>query len=210
MNLPNLHRRFSIPCASRWESHECVIARANHHVTYPANIQLVAAMNPCRCGKAGEPGHVCARGRRCQADYQARISGPLLDRIDLRIQVPAVSATELIQSRTGETSAVVAKRVARARELQAARFRKIGLPSLLVNAQCPASVVEDIARPDDAGTALLQRAAEQMKFSARGYHRVLKLARTLADLDGAETVGRLHLAEAISYRLPGEEMSAAA
>ncbi|MCR9137235.1 MAG: YifB family Mg chelatase-like AAA ATPase [Alphaproteobacteria bacterium] len=192
------------------ESAESVIARANHHVSYPANIQLVAAMNPCRCGRAGEPGHVCARGRRCQADYQARISGPLLDRIDLRITVPAVTATDLIRPGASESSDAVAARVAMARERQKDRYMRLGLPAIVANAHCPTAVIEEVATPDAAGAALLQSAAEQMKFSARGYHRILKVARTLADLDGADRIGRLHLAEAISYRVVGDGMAIAA
>ncbi len=108
------------------EAGECMIARANSRVTYPARIQLVAAMNPCRCGMAGEPGYRCARGPRCQTDYQARISGPLLDRIDLRIEVPAVSASDLIRPGTAERSAAVAARVARARMIQRERFERLG------------------------------------------------------------------------------------
>ena len=192
------------------ESGECIIARANHHVSYPARIQLVAAMNPCRCGMAGEPGHTCARGPRCQADYQARISGPLLDRIDLRIIVPAVTAADLIKPGTSESSADVARRVARARERQKQRFADLDVPAATANALCPTSLIETVAGPDAAGTALLHEAAERMKFSARAYHRVLKVARTLADLDGAAEVGRMHIAEAISYRLPGDGMAAAA
>ncbi|MEX3011170.1 YifB family Mg chelatase-like AAA ATPase [Hoeflea sp. TYP-13] len=192
------------------ESGECIIARANHHVSYPARIQLIAAMNPCRCGMAGEPGHVCARGQRCQADYQARISGPLLDRIDLRISVPAVTAVDLIKPGNSESSADVAQRVAMARERQKERFRELGQPGITSNALCPTSLIEEIAAPDTPGTELLQNAAEQMKFSARAYHRVLKVARTLADLEGASNVGRMHIAEAISYRLAADGLAAAA
>jgi magnesium chelatase family protein len=192
------------------ETGECVIARANHRVAYPARIQLVAAMNPCRCGMAGEPGYRCARGPRCQADYQARISGPLLDRIDLKIDVPAVSAADLIRPAKAESSAVVAERVARARSLQRERFDRLGVASATTNAHCPTALVEQIAAPDAAGLALLRDASEKMNFSARAYHRVLKVARTLADLEGAENVGRLHLAEAISYRMIGERMAQAA
>ncbi len=192
------------------ETGECMIARANHRVTYPARFQLIAAMNPCRCGMAGEPGHRCARGPRCQTDYQARISGPLMDRIDLRIDVPAVSATDLIRPGKAETSAAIAERVTRARMLQAERARSIGASAGTTNAHLSNSVIEEIARPDDAGASLLQDASEKIGFSARAYHRVLKVARTLADLDGAETVGRIHLAEAISYRIAGERLAAAA
>ncbi len=186
------------------ESGEAVIARANHRVTYPARIQMVAAMNPCRCGHAGEPGHQCRRGERCVTDYQARVSGPLLDRIDLRIEVPAVTAVDLIGPAASESSAVVAARVAEARKIQEQRFFDLGL-ACRTNAQAPASIVETMARPDTNGLAFLHDIAERLQLSARGYHRVLKLARTLADLDGVPEVSRIHLAEALSYR--GQDMS---
>jgi len=192
------------------EGGECVIARANHRVSYPAKFQLIAAMNPCRCGMAGEPGHSCARGPRCMTDYQARISGPLMDRIDIRIDVPAVSAADLIRPTRAETSADVARRVARAREIQQERFQSAGAKGIGTNARCSTSMIEKFAEPDASGLQLLRDAAEKMKFSARGYHRVLKVARTLADLDGNPTVGRIHLAEAISYRIAGERLTAAA
>lgn len=189
---------------------ECMIARVNHRVTYPARIQLVAAMNPCRCGMAGEPGYRCARGERCRADYQARISGPLLDRIDLRIEVPAVSAGDLIRPGAAENSAAVAGRVARARAIQSERFERLGVAGVMTNAHCPAAMIEIIAAPDAAGMALLSDASEKLGFSARAYHRLLKVARTLADLEGCGKVGRLHLAEAISYRMSAQRMAQAA
>ena len=192
------------------ETGECIIARANHRVSYPASIQLVAAMNPCRCGMAGEPGHTCARGPRCAADYQARISGPLMDRIDIRIDVPAVSAADLIRPMPAEKSADVARRVAAARERQRERLEHAGYPAILTNALCSTSLIEKFAEPDASGLQLLRDAAEKLKFSARGYHRVLKVARTLADLDDKDTVGRIHLAEAISYRMAGERLATAA
>ncbi|MBX3581880.1 MAG: YifB family Mg chelatase-like AAA ATPase [Rhizobiaceae bacterium] len=191
------------------ETGECVIARANHRVAYPARIQLVAAMNPCRCGMAGEPGYRCARGPRCLADYQARISGPLLDRIDLRIEVPAVSANDLIRPGRSESSAAVAARVLSARRIQHERFAALGVPAS-TNAHCPTTLIEDVALPDAAGLALLREASEKLGFSARAYHRVLRVARTLADLDGSDGVGRIHLAEAISYRMSSERMAQAA
>ncbi len=186
------------------ESGDAVIARANHRVTYPARIQLIAAMNPCRCGHAGEPGHVCRRGERCVTDYQTRVSGPFLDRIDLRIDVPAVTAADLIGPASSESSAEVAKRVADARKIQESRFFDFGL-TCKTNAQAPASVVEEMTRPDAQGIAFLHEAADRLRLSARGYHRVLKLARTLADLDSVEEVSRIHLAEALSYR--GQDLS---
>ncbi len=192
------------------ETGECIIARANHRVSYPASIQLVAAMNPCRCGMAGEPGHSCARGPKCMSDYQGRISGPLMDRIDIRIDVPAVSAADLIRPMPAERSADVARRVAAARERQRERFEQAGFPRVLTNARCSTALIEKIAEPDPGGLQLLRDAAEKLKFSARGYHRILKVARTLADLDGKDTVGRIHLAEAISYRMVGERLATAA
>jgi magnesium chelatase family protein len=194
------------------ETGEVSIARANHRATYPARFMLVAAMNPCRCGKANEPGFTCRRGpnTRCTADYQARISGPLLDRIDLQIEVPAVTAADLILPPPTEGSREVAERVAAARERQAARYAAIGLPHIRSNAAVSGTVLEDVARPEDSGLALLREAADAMRLSARGYHRVLRVARTLADLDGADTVGRVHLAEALSYRALTDEIRRAA
>lgn len=192
------------------ETGDCMIARVNHRTTYPARIQLVAAMNPCRCGMAGEPGYRCVRGERCRTDYQARISGPLLDRIDLRIEVPAVSASDLIRPERAESSSAVAARVARARKIQSERFERLGIAGAGTNAHCPPAVIETIAAPDAAGMALLSDASEKLGFSARAYHRVLKVARTLADLEASETVGRIHLAEAISYRMSSERLARAA
>jgi magnesium chelatase family protein len=183
------------------ENGEVAVSRANHRVTYPARFMLVAAMNPCRCGNAFEPGYACKRGRidRCTGDYQARISGPLMDRIDLRIEVPAVTAADLILPPPAEGSAEVAARVAAARDIQLARYAAAGLPHIRTNAEAPASVLEEIAK-------LLRDAAETMRLSARGYHRVLRVARTLADLDHADKIGRLHLAEALSYRALAEDV----
>lgn len=193
------------------ESGEAIIARANHRVTYPARFQLVAAMNPCRCGLAGEPGHACRRGPRCASDYQERLSGPFLDRIDLRIEVPAVTASDLIQPGRSEASAAVATRVARARQTQAERYSELASGTIIdTNARCPSALMEEIAETDAGCRALLGEAADRMKLSARGYHRVLKVARTIADLDGSQTVGRMHLAEALAYRSTGERLLAAA
>lgn len=183
------------------ESGNVLIARANHRITYPARFQLIAAMNPCRCGHASEPGYVCRRqpNERCMAQYQARLSGPLLDRIDLSIEVPAVSAADLMAPAQAESSASVAARVLRARQLQEARYRALGLDDG-TNAACPANLLPEVAEPDNEGQTLLRHAAEAMRLSGRGYHRVLKVARTLADLDGEAKVRRLHIAEALTYR----------
>jgi magnesium chelatase family protein len=192
------------------ESGESIIARANYRISYPSRLQLVAAMNPCRCGMAGEPGHVCRRGQRCVDDYQARLSGPFLDRIDIRIEVPAVTAADLILPAPSEPSGAVAKRVAAARTIQVERYAALAVKGVSTNAQCAPSLIETVAHPDAAAVALLRNAAEATRLSARGYHRVLKVARTLADLDGADTVGRIHLAEALSYRVVGDRLAAAA
>jgi magnesium chelatase family protein len=191
---------------------EVAIARANHRVTYPARFMLIAAMNPCRCGRANEPGFACKRGAnaRCAAEYQARLSGPLIDRIDLHIEVAAVTAADLILPPPAEGSREVAARVARARAIQSERYAAIGLAQLRTNADAHGSVLEDVARPDAAGLALLRDAADAMRLSARGYHRVLRVARTLADLDGVDKVGRVHLAEALSYRSLVDEVRRAA
>jgi magnesium chelatase family protein len=188
------------------------VSRANHRVTYAARFMLVAAMNPCRCGHAFEPGFSCKRNRieRCTADYQSRISGPLMDRIDLRIEVPAVSAADLILPPPAEGSKEVAARVAAARDVQAARYAALGLANIRTNSEAPAAILEKIAQPDAAGTKLLHEASESMRLSARAYHRVLRVARTLADLDGSDSITRLHLAEALSYRALADDVARAA
>ncbi|WP_417771258.1 YifB family Mg chelatase-like AAA ATPase [Stappia sp.] len=190
------------------EAGQTVIVRANHRTSYPSRVQLIAAMNPCRCGHAGEPGHTCRRGERCASEYQARLSGPLLDRIDLRIEVPAVSAVDLMGGGAAESSADVALRVAAARRIQSQRYAALGAPAR-TNAQTGARLIEEVARPDASGLMLLQEAAESLHLSARGYHRVLKVARTLADLDASADVRRIHLAEALSYRGAALERRAA-
>src|SRR5665213_3181098 len=194
------------------ETGEVSIARANHRVTYPARFMLVAAMNPCRCGRANDPGFACKRGpnTRCVAEYQGRLSGPLLDRIDLHIEVPAVTATDLILPPPSEGSREVAARVARARDIQVERYAALGLTGVRTNAQAHGPVLEEIARADGTGLALLRDAAEQMRLSARGYHRVLRVARTLADLDGAKQIIRQPLPAALSYRALADEVRRAA
>jgi magnesium chelatase family protein len=192
------------------EAGEVSIARANHRVTYPARFMLVAAMNPCRCGYLSEPGRACGRAPRCALDYQARLSGPLLDRIDLHIDVPAITAADLILPKPAESSREVALRVARARAVQAERYAACGRSDVRVNAQANGPLLDEVAHADKAGLALLQDAAATWRLSARGYHRVLRVARTLADLDGADAVGRSHLAEALSYRTRADEQKRAA
>lgn len=179
------------------ESGRAVVARANRHVTYPARFQLVAAMNPCRCGYLGDAELACSRAPRCANDYQGKISGPMFDRIDIHTVVPAVSAADLGLPPPSEDSATVAARVAFARAIQAERYGDAGIAT---NAEADGAVLEGAATPDDDGKALLVEAADKMRLSARGYHRVLRVARTLADLAGKQTVARMHIAEALSYR----------
>ncbi len=180
------------------------VARANAHVTYPSRFQLIAAMNPCRCGYLDDPGQACSRAPRCAADYQAKISGPLFDRIDLHVDVPAVSIADLSLPPAAESSAPVAARVAAARAIQKKRYAKH--PGARTNADADGVLLEQVVAPDGPARALLGEAADRMGLSARGYHRVLRVARTLADLDtvesggGEATVGRIHIAEALSYR----------
>ncbi|AXC48650.1 ATP-binding protein [Paracoccus suum] len=182
------------------ETGEVVVARASAHIRYPCQFLLIAAANPCRCGYLADPARACSKAPICGADYMSRISGPLLDRFDLRIEVPAVSLDDLSQPPRGEGSAAVAARVAAAREIQLARFAEED--GVRVNAAATGALLERIAPLDEAGQALIRRAADRLGLTARGYHRVLRTARTIADLDGAEVIEVNHLAEAISYRLP--------
>ena len=152
------------------ETGEVAIARANHRVTYPARFMLVAAMNPCRCGRASDPGFTCRRGpnTRCAAEYQTRLSGPLLDRIDLNIEVPAVTAADLILPPPAEGSKEVAARVARARAVQLERYAALGLAGITTNSAAPANVLEDVARPDSTGArSVARRGRRHAAFGAR-------------------------------------------
>jgi magnesium chelatase family protein len=173
------------------------VARANAHVTFPARVQLVAAMNPCRCGHLGDPALACSRAPRCAADYQARVSGPLLDRIDLHVDVQAVAAADLVLPPPAEGSAEVRARVRAAREVQTRRYAGQGVRT---NAEADGELLDAVATPDEPGRRLLAQAAEAMRLSARGFHRVLRVSRTIADLAGSDGVGRIHVAEALSYR----------
>ncbi len=200
--LPEFQRGALEALRQPLESGRAVIARANAHVAYPARVQLVAAMNPCRCGHLDDPGLACARAPKCAQEYQGRVSGPVFDRIDLHVEVPAVSAADLTLPPPAEGSAEVAARVAAARAGQSERYAD---DEARCNAQADGHLLERVASPDESGRSLLGEAVERMRLSARGYHRVLRVARTLADLDGSDAVRRIHVAEALSYRrvVPG-------
>jgi magnesium chelatase family protein len=181
------------------ETGEVMVARANAHVRYPARFQLVAAMNPCRCGSGGLGKGACGRAPRCQADYQRRVSGPFLDRIDLSVDVPPVTPADLALPPPAEGTAEAAARVALAREVQADRARRSGLAGPL-NAQASGEGLDRICALEGPAASLLARAAETAGLTARGWTRTLRLARTIADLEGADSVGRVHVAEALIYR----------
>jgi magnesium chelatase family protein len=187
------------------ETGEIVVARANAHIRYPCRFLLVAAANPCKCGYMTDPARACARVPLCGEDYLGRISGPLMDRFDLRVEVPPVAYTDLDLPATGEPSAAVAARVQAARAIQTRRFADH--PEMRVNADAEGARLEEIATPDSESRELLARVAERFGLTARGYHRVLRVARTIADLDKSATVRRPHVAEAVSYRLVGASKS---
>ncbi len=195
--LPEFQRPVLDSLRQPLETGQVDVARANAHVTFPARVQLVAAMNPCRCGYLGDPALGCSRAPRCAADYQSKVSGPLLDRIDLHVEVDPVSASDLALPPPAEGSAEVAARVAAARAVQTARLA--GTP-MRTNAQLDGEALEAHATPDEPGRKLLLQAADAMRLSARGYTRMLRVARTIADLAGSEGIGRIHVAEALSYR----------
>ena len=205
--LPEFARNALESLRQPLESGQAVIARANRHVTYPARFQLIAAMNPCRCGYLGDPDQACSKAPRCGQDYQSKISGPLLDRFDLRVDVSAVKVSDLIHAPKGTDSATIASRIKAARALQESRYQAHqDQMDKLINAAVPAALTDQIFTLDADGQKLIENAAERLKLSARAYHRILRVARTIADLDAVEqgknqlAISKDHIHEALGYR----------
>ena len=181
------------------ETNAISVARAQAHVTYPANVQLIAAMNPCRCGYLDDASRACGKAPKCAVDYQGKLSGPLLDRLDIQIDVPAVDTLDMITHAPAEPSAAVAARVAAARDRQWHRYESRGVAAR-TNADITGDLLQEVAMPEGDARALLETAVQRLQLSMRGLTRVLRVARTIADLEGSEPVLSHHLAEALTYR----------
>jgi len=199
--LPEFSRQVLETLRQPVENGTVMVSRANAHVKYPCKFMLVSAANPCRCGYLADPERACARVPLCGQDYLGRISGPLMDRFDLRVEVPPVTMQDLVGSDTTvrESSADIALRVATARHIQAERYTDVA--DVALNTDAEGDVLQTVATPDTEGAEMLAKAADKFKLTARGYHRVLRVARTIADLDAQENVRKPHIAEALSYRL---------
>ncbi len=197
--LPEFPRQVLETLRQPLETGSVVVSRANAHVRYPCRFLLLAAANPCRCGHLADPDMACAKAPICGQDYMARVSGPLMDRFDMRVEIPKMSLQDLAEPATGETSAVIGQRVAQARDVQAHRFANHN--DVRVNADMGSDLLDALAKPDAPGQDLLNKAAEKFRLSARGYHRILRMARTIADLEGKDGVTKAHIGEAIGYRV---------
>ena len=196
--LPEFNRSVLEMLRQPLEDRHITIARAKYSIDYPANFMMVASMNPCPCGYYNHPTKPCVCSPAQVQKYLNKISGPLLDRIDIQVEITPVPFDELTKSTASENSAAIRERVMRARQIQERRFANE--PGIHSNAQMTPRQLQSYAQPDERGKALLQTAMEQLNLSARAYDRILRVARTIADLDGSEKVQSLHIAEAIGYR----------
>ena len=208
--LPEFSRQTLESLRQPLETRSALVSRVNYHVTFPAKFQLVAAMNPCRCGHVDDASLACGRAPKCVMDYQAKISGPIFDRIDIHIEVPAVKAADLALPPPKENSAHVSLRVSDARHIQRERFDRLGAKHLNTNADADGDILMQIAPLSAATQAILVEASERMKLSARGYHRVLRVARTIADLAHSDSIERSHVIEALGYRRVNANLTLAA
>ena len=195
--LPEFPRHVLETLRQPLETGEIMISRANAHVKYPCKFSLIAAANPCKCGFMTDPDQACGRAPNCGADYLGRISGPLMDRFNLRIEVPAVRFQDLALPADGERSQSIAKRVLTARQLQETRFRQT---KIATNSDLKGDAMDQLCVLSEDAKTYLQAAAEKLNLTARGYHRVMRVARTIADLEQLEGVERHHVGEAISFR----------
>ena len=196
--LPEINRSVLEVMRQPLEDRHITISRAKYNVDYPASFMFVASMNPCPCGYYGDPTHHCVCTPGQIQRYMNKISGPLLDRIDIQIECSALSYDDLSKAPTGEPSSVIRERVLKARQIQEHRFQ--GYKGIHCNAQMTERMIHQYAEPDESSLALLRMAMERLKLSARAYNRILKVARTIADLEGSEKVQSQHIAEAVGYR----------
>lgn len=196
--LPEYNKNVTDSLRQPIEDGKVTITRVNGRVTYPSTFMLVAAMNPCKCGYFGHPTEKCSCGEGAVARYISRISGPLLDRIDIEVEMPSLSIDEMTSDKRGESSASIRERVVRAREMASKRFE--GMKGVYCNALIRPGTPSDIIKISEASLALLRRSFSAIGLSARAYDRIIRVARTIADLDGSETVEPKHVAEAVQYR----------
>jgi len=195
--LPEFSRQTLEALRQPLETGEVSVARANSHITYPARFQLVAAMNPCRCGYLGVAGQECSRAPKCAEEYQAKISGPLLDRIDIQVEVPLISPWKLGQIGPSEDSETVLKRVLQARAFQNDRFQNLPIHT---NSEADGVILEQVANLSPEAREVLIKAADLLHLSGRGFHRMIRVARTIADMEASEQILSHHMDEALSYR----------
>ncbi len=198
--LPEFSRSVLESLRQPLETGEVTVARANAHLTYPANFQFISAMNPCKCGYLGDADLACSKAPKCAGDYQAKISGPLLDRIDLYVEMPMIDTIEMIKKEDGEASAIVAKRVVKAREVQYDRLQNTHGAKNKINASISGDELERITKLDAKTMKLLEAAMVKFKLSMRAYTRIRRVARTIADLEQMESIQSHHVTEALSYR----------